>query len=152
MHFGKIALISLLALFMLFVGYAKCTNMNRNDIGLKMLGLIKTIRGKAVDHQEAIRDSAPSVQHKIWSELLDKHVTEEGLVNYQGMIEDQQLFQEYLDLLSNNPPGKNWSTEEKIAYWINAYNAFTVKLVIDNIAAKVYLYRLLYNFLLQSVH
>jgi len=36
-------------------------------------------------------------------------------------------------LLSNHHPNdKNWSEEEKLAYWINAYNAFTVKIVADN--------------------
>ena len=35
-------------------------------------------------------------------------------------------------MLSNNAPSNNWSENEKLAYWINAYNAFTVKLIVDN--------------------
>lgn len=76
-------------------------------------------------------DNPPS--HKIWDELLHKHVTEEGLVDYKGIIKDKEKLQKYLDLLSEGAPDpKLWSREERLAYWINAYNAFTVKLIIDN--------------------
>ena len=44
--------------------------------------------------------------------------------------------QKYLTLLSDHPPGKNWSPEEKLTYWINAYNAFTVKLIVDHYPIK----------------
>jgi len=39
--------------------------------------------------------------------------------------------EKYLDTLTENPVGKNWSEAEQMAYWINAYNAFTVKLIVD---------------------
>jgi hypothetical protein len=40
------------------------------------------------------------------------------------------LLDDYLERLSANPPDKYWKIEEQKAYWINAYNAFTVKLVL----------------------
>ncbi len=76
-------------------------------------------------------DSQP-IDHSAWNELLKKHVDNEGLVNYQGFIKDKGVFQSYLDLLSqNHPNSSNWSKDEQLAYWINAYNAFTIKLIID---------------------
>ena len=40
---------------------------------------------------------------------------------------------QYLELLSNNPPNKKtWSEEEQLAYWINAYNALSIKVILDN--------------------
>jgi len=33
-------------------------------------------------------------------------------------------------------PKDNWKREEVLAYWINAYNAFTIKLIIDNYPTK----------------
>lgn len=74
--------------------------------------------------------------NKVWDLLLKKHVNEKGLVNYKGFIADKVKFQQYLDLLSNNPPEDNWSKDDKEAYWINAYNAFTVKLIIDHYPVK----------------
>lgn len=70
--------------------------------------------------------------HSKWTELLQKHVNDKGFVNYKGMIEDEQKLNAYTEDLSGNPPQANWSENEKLAYWINAYNAFTVKLIVDN--------------------
>jgi hypothetical protein len=71
--------------------------------------------------------------HQIFDELLKKHVSKDGVVNYKGFISDKEKFEKYLDLLSNNAPDRStWSNDEQLAYWINAYNAFTVKLIVDN--------------------
>lgn len=75
--------------------------------------------------------TAPS--HQIWDELLQKHVRANGMVDYKGFIKDGEKLQKYLDLLSKGAPDPNkWSRDERLAYWINAYNAFTIKLIIDN--------------------
>jgi len=76
------------------------------------------------------------MQHDNWTTLLQKHVTEGGQVNYKGFVQDSTLLQQYLDDLSQHPPGDNWAEQEKLAYWINAYNAFTVKLIVDNYPLK----------------
>ncbi|MBO3699684.1 DUF547 domain-containing protein [Roseivirga sp. E12] len=73
---------------------------------------------------------APS--HDNWTKLLAKHVRSNGLVDYKGFIADKSDLNAYADFLSENPPAENWSDNEKIAYWINAYNVFTVKLIVDN--------------------
>jgi len=70
--------------------------------------------------------------HTTWSQLLQKHVKADGLVDYRGFQEDAELLQSYLDLISKQAPAKSWSEEEKIAYWINVYNAYTVKVIADN--------------------
>ncbi|MFK7808709.1 MAG: DUF547 domain-containing protein [Saprospiraceae bacterium] len=81
-------------------------------------------------------DSMP-ITHELWDSLLQDHVTTEGNVNYKGFIQDSVRFNKYLRLLSNHHPyKKNWSKDERLAYWINAYNAFTVKLIIDNYPVK----------------
>lgn len=72
--------------------------------------------------------NAPS--HELFDHLLKKHVTNAGDVNYKGFIKDTTALNAYLDLLSKNPPNeKTWSKSEQMAYWINAYNAFTIKLI-----------------------
>jgi hypothetical protein len=64
-------------------------------------------------------------------------VTEKGNVNYKGFIEDKVAFEAYLNILKQNyPDQRTWSRAEIMAYWINAYNAFTVKLIIDNYPVK----------------
>ena len=74
-------------------------------------------------------DSRP-VSHDRWTQLLQKHLTDEGWVDYRGFQEDSIEFQAYLDLLRKHHPNEeHWTKSERLAYWINAYNAFTVELV-----------------------
>jgi hypothetical protein len=55
------------------------------------------------------------------------------MADYKGFISDRQKLERYLTLLSDHAPDPGrWSREERLAYWINAYNAFTVKLIIDH--------------------
>lgn len=71
--------------------------------------------------------------HDAFDTLLKKHVDINGWVDYEGFIVDSVQFNKYLALLSaNHPNEKNWSEAERLAYWINAYNAFTIQLIIDN--------------------
>lgn len=75
--------------------------------------------------------------HAIWDQLLNKHVKADGKVDYSGFIEDSIPFNDYLKLLSaSHPNNLHWSEAERLAYWINAYNAFTVKLIVDNYPIK----------------
>jgi hypothetical protein len=79
--------------------------------------------------KEAESDSKP-INHAMFDSLLRKYVNTEGMVNYKGFIQDSVAFNSYLDLLSKNHPNeKNWSRDERLAYWLNAYNAFTIKLI-----------------------
>lgn len=75
--------------------------------------------------------------HGLWDQLLKAHVTEEGMVDYKGIIADREKLETYLHLLSTHAPDRErWSREERLAYWINAYNAFTIKLIIDHYPLK----------------
>ncbi|WP_373496130.1 DUF547 domain-containing protein [Aquiflexum sp.] len=75
--------------------------------------------------------SPPS--HEIFDGLLKKHVSKDGKVNYKGFIADMPTFEKYLKLLSDNAPDrKTWTKDQQLAYWINAYNAFTIKIIADN--------------------
>ncbi len=71
-------------------------------------------------------------QHQIWNILVHQFVDNYGFVNYKGFKNNETELDEYLNLLTQNPPQTNWAIPQKLAYWINAYNAFTVKLIINN--------------------
>lgn len=70
--------------------------------------------------------------HSIWTDLLQKHVRVDGLVDYSGFVADSIELNKYLTELSSFQPTDTRSQEEKLAYWINAYNAFTIKLIVDH--------------------
>lgn len=73
------------------------------------------------------------LDHSKWTTLLQKHVTSDGHVDYGGFEADSLKLDEYLTLLGeHHPDPKTWSTDAQIAYWINVYNAYTVKLIVDH--------------------
>ena len=75
--------------------------------------------------------SAP-ISHETFNGLLKKYVSVSGEVNYGGFKKEEKELKKYLDLVSANEPAKNWSENEKLAYWINAYNAFTIQLILNH--------------------
>jgi len=118
------------------ISFMKISGMNITDIALKTLGLIKKVKGNSVNISKLNIKNTDIVSHETWTALLQEHVNEEGKVNYSGFQEDIIPFNSYLTLLSDNIPGDNWSDNDKIAYWINVYNAFTVKLILDHFPLK----------------
>ena len=75
---------------------------------------------------------APSgFDHAPWEKLLQKHVDAAGMVNYAAIGKDP-AFAAYLKQLAAAQPSGSWSTNERKAFWINAYNACTIKLIVDH--------------------
>ncbi|MGI9551703.1 MAG: DUF547 domain-containing protein [Aurantibacter sp.] len=70
--------------------------------------------------------------HSSWNVLLQKYVDTEGNVNYAGLAKDKGKLEAYLQYLNQNAPSEDWPKNEKLAYYINLYNAATVKLIVDN--------------------
>ena len=73
-----------------------------------------------------------SFNHDLWNSLLQKHVSDQGNVNYKGIRADKTRFNTYLKSLSETPPQDSWTKDETLVYWMNVYNAFTIKLILDN--------------------
>jgi hypothetical protein len=78
---------------------------------------------------------APS--HQQYHKLLQKNVSSEGKVNYRTFIRDSTELNRYLKTLSSSAPDeKTWTKNEQITYWINAYNAFTIQLILKYYPVK----------------
>ena len=80
--------------------------------------------------------SAAAPSHAIFNKLLKTHVDAKGMVDYKGFVKDKAELKSYLDLLSKNAPADSWSKDDQLAYWINAYNAFTIQLILDHYPLK----------------
>lgn len=76
------------------------------------------------------------LKHEQWTSLLKKHVDESGNVDYAGLKEDETQLDAYLKVLSNHHPSASWNKNDQLAFWINAYNAFTVKLIVKHYPVK----------------
>lgn len=80
--------------------------------------------------------SISKFNHDAWNELLQKYVSKEGLVDYAGLKEDAQKLLFYLYDLRENPPTDDWTRKERLAFWINAYNAMTIDLILESYPAR----------------
>jgi Protein of unknown function, DUF547 len=80
--------------------------------------------------------TAQNFDHSKWNEILQSCVNNDGKVDYKGFKADAKNLEIYLNALSKSTPQDSWTKAEKLAYWINAYNAFTIKLIIDNYPVK----------------
>ncbi|QDO95476.1 DUF547 domain-containing protein [Formosa sediminum] len=77
-------------------------------------------------------DLSRVVNHELWDALVSKYVSTEGNVDYKGFKTEENVLQAYLKILKDNAPTSTWTKEETLAYWINAYNAFTIQLILNN--------------------
>ncbi|SEK39128.1 Protein of unknown function, DUF547 [Aquimarina amphilecti] len=74
--------------------------------------------------------------HTIWNSLTKKHVSSSGKVNYNGFKSDIKSIEIYLSHLAVTSPKKDWTKNEKLAYWFNLYNAATIHLIASNYPVK----------------
>jgi hypothetical protein len=75
--------------------------------------------------------------HAAWNALLRKHVAlvdggKASQVRYAGFRQDRAALKGYLDSLSKVPQSEfdSWSKPQRMAFLINAYNAFTVEKIL----------------------
>ncbi|MEM7185581.1 MAG: DUF547 domain-containing protein [Bacteroidota bacterium] len=86
--------------------------------------------------KDTVVSNPPRVEifnHVAWNLLLQKYVTKDGVVNYEGFRLDKGLLRDYIASLGAHMPDESWSQEDKLAYWMNAYNAMTVDLIVRNL-------------------
>jgi hypothetical protein len=78
----------------------------------------------ALSHSQA----AVTVDNTIYAELLGRYV-DEGQVDYKGLKSEEAKLDAYLAVLADLDPDA-LSREARFAFYINAYNAWTLKLIL----------------------
>ena len=71
-----------------------------------------------------------------YNSLLQKYVDKKGNVDYKNLKKEETKLTEYLSFLAKTTPQKSWSNNKTKAFWINAYNAYTLKIILDNYPTK----------------
>ena len=77
---------------------------------------------------QAMPATAAPVDYSIYAELLSRHV-EGGLVDYAGMQKGEAKLDRFLEVLAWVKPA-SLSRDEQMAFYINVYNAWTIKLIL----------------------
>jgi len=73
---------------------------------------------------------SPAADNPIYSELLSKYVSGPS-VDYTGLKAEEGKLNAFCDILAGTDPGE-LPEKERLAYYINAYNAWTLKLILSN--------------------
>lgn len=73
--------------------------------------------------------AAQGVDNSLYAGLLKKYV-KDGVVNYQGFKNEESVLDKYLKVLEE-VDSKILSSNEQFAFYINAYNAWTIKLILS---------------------
>jgi hypothetical protein len=69
--------------------------------------------------------------HETWDMVAKKYVDQDGRVDYAS-IANEPMFYRYLGMLEKVKGADSYTGNDAKAYWINVYNAYTVRLVIEN--------------------
>jgi len=69
-------------------------------------------------------------QTSIFNSLLKKNVDGKGMVDYQSLKNNETILDNYLAYLQETKPTENWSLNKEKAYWLNTYNAYTIKIIL----------------------
>ena len=98
---------------------------------------LRAALGALIAVMAVLATPALAFDHQPWDDLLQAHVSEHrdgvaSAVDYDGMAADQAALDDYLARLSavDQATFKGFSNDQKLAFLINAYNAFTVKLIL----------------------
>lgn len=82
--------------------------------------------------------SAPPVfSHRAFDELLNTYVDDNGGVDYAGLKKDRAKLDQYLATLAAAQPQSFPTDTDRLAFWINGYNAFVWADVLDKVYGKV---------------
>ncbi len=85
--------------------------------------------------REARKSGGPSFDHSTFDALLHKHVDGDGWVDYAGLRNNAASLNAYIASLAG-APFLDLGRDEKLALLINAYNAFTLRLILDYYPVK----------------
>jgi hypothetical protein len=84
------------------------------------------------------RDKQQGFDYSDYAAVLKNNVDDNGMVNYRQLNAGPQSLKSFASELItlNRKDFEKWKDNEKIAFWLNAYNALTLKVIIDNYPIK----------------
>ena len=71
---------------------------------------------------------ALKAQSSDFNSLLQENVDKQGNVDYKSLKNNEADLDLYLNYLNKTTPSEEWSKNKEKAFWINAYNAYTIKI------------------------
>ena len=80
---------------------------------------------------------AEKINYEKWENILNTYVDDNGRVNYEGLKINRADLDNFIKEQIENAVLTDLSKNEQKAFWINAYNALTIQLVVDHYSPKL---------------
>jgi hypothetical protein len=90
----------------------------------------------AVQGEPGQSEKQPNYDVSDYDRLLQTYVTAEGWVDYAGLSRERAALSRFLEQLAVVSPNGLKDSSERLAFWINAYNAFTLADALDTVYGK----------------
>ena len=75
---------------------------------------------------------AAGVDYRLWARVLETYVDDNGRVDYAGLKAHRQLLDDFIEQQLEPVEISALADTEQKAFWINAYNALTLRLIVDH--------------------
>jgi hypothetical protein len=86
----------------------------------------------------AVEEGKKSFSYDSYASVLKSHVDDAGMVNYRELQAARDKLDEFSAAAASlqRKAYDKWSERDKIAFWLNVYNAFTLQAIIDHYPIK----------------
>lgn len=103
---------------------------------LSILACLSILAGAS--HGYAAPEAAPAFSYEGYASLLKTYVNDQGLVKYADLKANRAGLDTFVSTLGtlNRSVYDAWDIKRKTAFWCNAYNAITLKYIVDNYPIK----------------
>ena len=100
-------------------------------LGLSALFADDSMKNTQVPTAPQSVNKSVGLDNSLYDSVLEKYVDEEGMVDYAGLQSAPEKLDQYLTLLNQTDPA-SLNQDDRLAFWLNVYNAYTLKLIINN--------------------
>ncbi len=109
----------------------------------KLFMLVVTVFWGTRERILAAEQGQESFSYKNYATVLKDYVDDTGMVNYKQLKAHREKLDTFVTTMSKLDPSSynRWREKEKIAFWLNTYNALTLKVIIDNYPIKPSFFR-----------
>ncbi len=109
---------------------------------LLLISVLVLISGAAI----GVEKKEQPFSYEDYAAVLKSYVDDTGMVNYKELKAKPERLEAFVLAVNKLAISSydKWNEKEKIAFWINAYNGFTLKAIIDNYPIKSSFFKSMY--------
>lgn len=95
---------------------------------------VVSVHAQAQTGESKSSSEATGLDTKDYADVLSTYVNDKGMVDYRGLQSNRAILDRYAASMARLDPKvyEAWSEKQKVAFWINAYNSLTLRVIIDH--------------------